>query len=201
MELNYHAHLRLHLCFIFLAPSLSVFVALYLHLFQSTTTSPLPLRPPSPPPPCCSVKTAGCEDMMEHLLSSLWISVCMDSLAHTYINTFASVRTPAKRPMHHIKVLWVSLTLMSLISVGYQWGEYPMLQENTAKTLPQIRKEGSGIVCHCVQDKELEAEFKVQQLLHYVYKQVALGYSGNLKGKSIVCVLWWAFLRSQSDTN
>lgn len=65
-----------------------------------------------------------------------------------------------------------------------------MLQENTAKTLPQIRKEGSGIVCHCVQDKELEAEFKVQQLLHYVYKQVALGYSGNLKGKSIVCVLW-----------
>lgn len=66
-----------------------------------------------------------------------------------------------------------------------------MLQENTAKTLPQIRIGGSGTVCHCVQDKELEAEFRAQQLLHHVYKQKGgLGYSGNLKGKSIVCFLW-----------
>lgn len=139
------------LCFIFLSPSLSVFVSLHLHLFQSTATPPRSrLFPPAPVfPPCCLVKTTECEDMMEYFLSSLWISLCMDPHAHTDANTFTSVRAHTERPMHHIKVSWARLTVMSLISVGYQWSDCQAWQQSADRTFPRGEIWGSESVCHC----------------------------------------------------
>ena len=144
------------LCFIFLSPSLSVFVSLHLHLFQSTATPPRSHLFPPVSPPCCLVKMTESEDMMEYFLSSLWISLCMDLHAHTDPNTFTSVRAHTERPMHHIKVSRVRLTVMSLISVGYQWDDCHTRQRSADRTISREEIWGSESVCvvvHVQQNK------------------------------------------------
>lgn len=171
IELNYHAHLGLHLCFIFLFPSLSVLVALHLHLFQSNPTLPPPQsRSLALFSPCCLVKMTECEDMMEYFPSSLWISLCTDPGAHTHTNRLVSVSTHAERPMHHTKVSCVALTLMSLISVSCQWGVCHILHQSTAETIPRQETRRSEAACRCVQDKELKSWFHAYTITHSVYK-------------------------------
>lgn len=72
--------------------------------------------------PRCLAKMADCEDMMEYFLSWWWISLLAErARTHTASEANARSRAHAERPMHHIKVSWVSVTVVSLISVGYHW--------------------------------------------------------------------------------
>lgn len=119
-----------------------------LSLSQSAFISfnrPSPISFPRP----LSLLPAVCY-MMEYFLSSLWISLCADPRAHADTNTFTSVRAHTERPMHHIKVSWVSLTGLSLISVSYQWRDCHTLQQSTARTFPREEIRGSETGSHCV---------------------------------------------------
>lgn len=169
--------------------------------FISFNLSPLFHLFPSPfrslsPPCCCLVKMTECEDMMEYFLSSLWISLCADPHTHTDTNAFASTHTHTERPMHHIKVSRVSLTVMSLISVGYQWGDCHTLQQSTARAFPWEEIVGSETMCHCVEEEELKAEFSSQTIATYPIQIIFT------IGKKMVSVylVWLVFVSDHADS-
>jgi len=119
-------------------------VSILVHLCLTLPSSPPLINHSSisllfPPPtslsyPCCLVKMTEYEDMMEYFLSSLWISLLTDPHAHTASKAHTPMHTHTERPIHHIKVSWVSAAVMSLISVGYQQGDWYTLKQSTDRT-------------------------------------------------------------------
>lgn len=130
------------LCFIFLFLCVTLPSSLPIYCHYAS----LPSLYSGPSPPCCLVK------MTE------WVKIWWNISCHHYElasarihphtltqkHTHACIRT-TERLMHHIKVSWVSVTVMSLISDGYQSGDCHTLQHSTARTFPW---EVIGIVVH-----------------------------------------------------